>query len=290
MTVFADAMQVTFDRADWRAIRLDLLPLLDSLGCETRVDRPSEEAGYWRAPIGGALKAERFGSVVALGASGQFLAHLRAAALLDNYLATIGTVPHKVTRLDATMDVAVDAPPVLHRLVKRARVGAGVQLTRKRILPAQVTTLLSTRLDGRLSGTAYFGSKTAPVRLCVYDKQKERVDAGVLDAPPGLRYELRLRNGLATLRDVSLPAPIFWHHMAGVLRRPVGVPAWSPAVDAYRPERAVLDPDHRLRRRVEHSPDLAALVALADSLPGGRAALFREIAWAYPLHVAARAA
>ena len=206
-------------------------------------------------------------------------------------VAYLALVPeHKVTRLDATLDVDVDAPPVLHRLVKRARVGAGVQLTRKRILPAQVTTLLSTRLDGRLSGTAYFGSKTAPVRLCVYDKQKERVDAGVLDAPPCLRYELRLRNGLATLRDVSLPAPIFWHHMAGVLRRPVGVPAWSPAVNAYRPDRVELDPDCRLRRRVEHSPDLAALVALADSLPGGRAALFREIAWAYPLHAAAQAA
>ncbi len=288
--VFADAVQITFDRADWRPVRDLLLPLLDTLGCETRVDRPADEAGLWRAPTGGSLKTERYGGVVALGASGQFLAHLRAHDLLNTYLATLGTVPHKVTRLDATMDVDVDAPPVLHRLVKRARTGDGLQLTRKRILSAHVTTMLSTRLDGRLSGTAYMGSKTAPVRLCLYDKQKERVDAGVLDAAPCLRYELRLRNGLPTLRDVSAPASIFWHHMRTVLRRPAGVPEWTPALDAFRPERVPLDADYRLRRRVEGSPDIAALVALADSLPGGRARLHAEIDWAYPVTSCAEAA
>jgi hypothetical protein len=284
MAIFADAVQVTFDRADWRAMRLLLLPLLDDMGCETRVDCPADEAGLWRSPSGGSLKAERFGSVVALGASGQFLAMLRASGFLHTYLATLSTVPHKVTRLDATMDLEIDAPPVLHRLVKRARSADGVSLTRKRVPAAHVTTLLSPRLDGRLSGTAYMGSKTAPVRLCVYDKQKERVDAGVLDAPPCLRYELRLRNGLATLRDASDPTAIFWHHMRGVLRVPAGVPAWSPALDVFSPERVVPDPAYRLRRRVAHSPDLAALVKLADSLPGGRAALYREIGYAYPVH------
>ena len=281
-TVFADALQVTFDRADWRALRLQLLPLTDTLGCETQIDQPALESALWRDPSGGTLSVKRYGSVASLGASGRFLATLRSASFLLEYLSIIGTVPHKVTRLDASMDVDVDAPPVLHRLVKRARTGDGLQLTRKRVPSGHVTTYLGTRLDGRVSGTAYIGSRTAPVRLCVYDKQKERVDAGQLDAAPCLRYELRVRNGLVTLRDAAEPSAIFWNSMQHVLRRPAGVPDWSPAVDAFVPERAVVDPDTRLRRRVESSADLAALVALADSLPGGRARLFAEINWAHP--------
>lgn len=288
--VFADALQVTFDRADWRAIRLQLLPLTDTLGCETQIDQPSLESGLWRDPSGGTLTAKRYGSVVSLGASGRFLASLRAKSFLMEYLAALSTVPHRVTRLDATMDVDVDAPPVLHRLVNRARTGSGVQLTRKRVPSCHVSTFLSTRLDGRVSGTAYIGSRTAPVRLCVYDKQKERVDAGQLDAPPCLRYELRLRHGQVTLRDVAEPASIFWHSMQHVLKRPVGVPDWTPALDTFSPERVVVPADERLRRRVEGSADLASLVALADSLPGGRARFFAEIDWAYPRKPVAQAA
>ena len=283
--VFADAVQVTFDRCDWRALRLELLPLFDHVGLGTVLDQPSEETGLWRLAAGGTVKVKRWPSVVSLGAMGQVLESMRLHGLLNEYLAIIGTVPHKVTRLDATVDIPVDAAPVLRRLVKRARTAPGLSLSRKRIPPAHVETSMGLRADGVLSGTAYFGLPSAPVRLCAYDKQKQRMDVfGMSDATPCLRLELRLRNGLPTLRDASEPASIFWHYMDEVLPRPAGVPAWAPALDPFRPERVALDPDLRLRRRVETSGDLAALVRLADSLPGGRADLYREIAWAFPVH------
>ncbi len=289
--VFADALQVTFDRSDWRSLRSNLLPLFDHIGLGTLLDRPSEEVGLWQLPRGGTVKVKRWPSVVSLGAMGQVLEAMRVHSLLNEYLSIIGTVPHKVTRLDATMDVSVDAAPTLHRLVKRARTGDGIQLSRKRVPAAHVKTSLGLRPDNVLSGTAYFGLPSAPVRLCVYDKQLQRIEVlGQLDAPPCLRYELRLRNGLPTLRDASLPASVFWHYMGEVLRRPAGISEWSPALDTFTPERVVLDSDYRLRRRVESSVDLAAMVALADSLPGGRAALHREIDWAYPVQAARAAA
>lgn len=281
--VFCDAAQVTFDPCDWRSLRDELLPLLDHVGMQTTFDRAQDSAALWKHRDGGIVRAARMNGVVTLYASGQFLALVRVAGLLNNYLASIGTVAHKVTRLDATMDVDVYAPPLVRRLYNRGRTGRGVQLTRKVIPPGSVECRFSTRSDGQESGTVYFGSKTAPVSLAVYDKQKERHDAGFPDAPPCLRYELRVRNGLPTLRDCSDPESLFWHHMSGVLKRPPGVPPWVPAYEAFRPLRVEIDPDYRLRRRVEFSSDLAAMVKLADSLPGGRAALHREIDWAFPM-------
>jgi hypothetical protein len=119
----------------------------------------------------------------------------------------------------------------------------------------------------------------------------ERIEqGGQLNAAPCLRYELRLRNGLPTLRDASDPTAAFWHYMGDALRAPAGVEPWNPAADTFKPERVALDPSLRLRRRVESSADLSALVKLADSLPGGRAALYREIEWAYPARAIVEAA
>lgn len=286
--VFADALDVTLDPLDWRPLRLALLPLFDQLGLSTVLDVPAESSGQWRTADGrGTFITQRHPTVTKIGASGHLLGILRTAKLLDTFLSHVGSHPHKVTRLDASMDLPVDAPPLLRQLLRRARTGDGLQLTRKRVPKLDVDAHLSLRLDNRLSGTGYFGSRTAPVRLCVYDKQHEQQSKGAFDAPPCLRYELRFRNGQPTLRDVSAPAAIFWHHMSGILRPPVGVLPWSPSQDPFRPTPTTLDPDYRLRRRVESSPDLRAMVSLARQMHGssGLDVLLREIVDAYPLPV-----
>ena len=281
--VFADRLQVTVDRMSYRDLRGKLLPLLQGLGCAPDVDDPGTETGLWREPDGGTLKVSRYGQVAAIGASGRFLGLLRAASMLGEFLHALGSEPHKVTVLDATMDVPIDAPPVVAAIYSRATTGDGIQLSRKRVRATAVTKVFGQREDGRESGTVYIGGRMADVRLAVYDKQHERFYHGVEDAQPGVRYELRLRGGSVTLADVYAPAAVFWHHMHRVLPRPDGVPAWLPGETGYSlPRRPVLSPLERLRKRLVNSPDIADVVALADSLPGDRATLLRELAWAYP--------
>jgi hypothetical protein len=282
--VFADRVQVTVDRMDYRAVRLQVLPILDSLGATPLYDRPASEEGLWQLPDRGTFKVTPYGRVAALGASGRVLGALRAAAMLGEFLHALGTVPHKVTLLDATMDVAADAPPIVHAAYDRAARGEGYQLSRKRVPSSAVGKYFGQRLDGRESGTVWIGSKQADVRLTIYDKQHERQCVGVLDALPCTRYELRLRRPGLTLRDVHEPCEVFWCHMAGALPRPAGVGPWEAFGTGFQlPRKDVPDPVDRFRMRMQCSSDLASLLALADTLPGGRALFLRELASAFPV-------
>lgn len=281
--VFSDRFQMTVDRMGYRDLRSRFLPIVQSLGAAPDVDVPSEERGIWKLATGGTFVAKRFGAVAAIGASGQFLAALRAASMLGEMLATLGSEPHKVTVLDATMDVPVDAPPVVHEFYRRATdPQQGYRLTRKKVLATQVTKVFGQRADGRESGTVYLGSRYADVRLKVYDKQHERFFHGV-EAGPGVRYELTLKGGQVSLRDVYEPSGVFWAHMQNVLPRPASAPNWLVGDTGYRlPRREVPSPLERLRARIAGSADLAELVDLADSLPGGRGVLLDELCRAYP--------
>lgn len=282
--VFCDRFQVTVDRMAYRDMRDRLLPILHSIGCETKVDQPGEESGLWRSPTGGTFKVKRYGQVAGLGASGRFLMDLRAASMLSEFLHTLGSEPHKVSVLDATMDAAEDAPPVVHAMYSRATTGDGVQLSRKAVPHTGVRKYFSQRLDSRESGSVYIGARTAEVQLKVYDKQHERQCAGVLDTPPCVRYELTLRTGQATLADVYDPQSLFWQYMEHVLPRPPGVAQWVARGEGYSlPRKPALDVLERLRKRLTHSADIADVVRLADLLPGGRDALLRELSWIYPV-------
>lgn len=281
--VFTDRLQVTIDRMGFRDMRSRLLPLLHSIGASPDVDLPSEERSLWRLDSGGTFSTKRFGEVAAIGASGQFLAALRAAQLFGNFLSTLGTEPHKVTVLDATMDVPVDAPPVLDQFYRKATSGEGFRLSRKRVLATQVTKVFGMRTDGRESGTIYLGSRHADLRLKVYDKQHERFFHGV-ETGPGVRYELTFKGGRVNLRDVYDPAPAFWSVMQNILPRPEGVPFWQIGASGFTlPQRAVPSPVERFRARLHGSADLAELIALADSMPGGRGFLRDEIDRAFPV-------
>lgn len=297
--VFADRLQVTIERMAYRDVRSLLLPILQTLGAYPDMDDPATERGLWRHVDGGTLKVSRYGKVAAIGASGRFLSALRAARMLGEFLHTLGTQPHKVSVLDATLDVAADAPPIVAAFYDRATGLEGIQLTRKRVPATEVTKVFGQRPDGRESGTVYAGSRHAETQLKVYDKQNERFFHGIMDAAPGVRYELTLKSGQATLSDVYDPTCIFWHHMHRILDKPAHVIPWvRNELGNTLPVSLVLTPLERLRRRVELSPDMAELVRLSRECSTSRVQigclsrgeardaahklLETTIAWAYP--------
>lgn len=298
-----DFLGVTVANEDWPAVKQGIQGPLDVLGAALEFD--ADNASLWRTSDRGTVKAQRYGPVTSISASGAVLAGLRAFKVMGAYLAALGAVPHRVTRLDAAHDRPEPTAPVLVRLVEKAHTEAGLSLTRKRILPRHVTRLVTRGVDGLDTGTCYLGSRSAEVRACVYDKRQERLDRGLPDVGPLTRYELRLKSKVgATLRDAADPTSLFWHFMApDVLDRPEGVEPWEAQGEGFSIDWPELPlPAARLRRRLENSPDVRALLRLAnESGPGGFDFLVSELkklhdqrvwerVWAEPTQTANRAA
>jgi hypothetical protein len=263
---FCDFLGVTVPADEWDGLRLDIAAELDAIGMSVEVDE--ERMVLWRSPNArGTVNAKRVGLVWALGCSGAVCASLRLGGRFNAYLAAIGSRRHRVTRIDASVDYAVDAAPIVAAVATAGQNGE-LSLTRKRIRPSDVETHIGVRADGARTGTVYLGAKNADVRMMVYDKQHERMHKwGLPDTGPLTRYELRLRAGTGiTLRDAAEPAAVFWNYASpDFLPTPPGTPAWVSGGTGYYLEPHIpLLPAQRLKRRVESSRDLAALVGLAN--------------------------
>jgi hypothetical protein len=264
--VFCDFLSVTFDRADWEQVRQAMSPALDSIGAQ--VDMDSADCTLWRCGDG-TVKAKRYRQVMSVGSTGAILAALRLSGAFASYLAALGSVPHRVTRLDASKDVPAPTAPIISALVDKASGDEGIRLTRKRITASDVTRLVTRQPDGSDSGTVYLGGRQAEVRACIYDKRLERLTHGLCDVGPLTRYELRLKSQVGvSLRDAYEPELLFWNFMApDVLEPPSPVGEWIPHPGGF----AVDWPDApsplaRLQRRVESSDEVAALLRLADEV------------------------
>jgi len=217
--------------------------------------------------ISGSLRVTERSNFVSVSASGAVLAHLRAHKLLDDYLMLLSDSPHKVTRLDASVDVFRDAADVIDKLRDEYRDGK-INLTRKAI---KTRLMLSTRDDGRLSGTFYAGDRKSNARVTarVYDKQFERLEVAGLEVSPTVRYELTFGRGYGcTLKDAHDPYSLFYSHAGPLLITiPAPKPEWLPNGASYEyasmtrvdrlPAEAMID-------LVGRSCDLETMILLAD--------------------------
>lgn len=241
-----------------------LQPILD-------MSRFSADAGgdallLARSPGSGVVRVARAGDVVVTSASGAALADLRRAGQFADYLHVLGSVEHRVTTLHATMDLICDASPVVLDLFERGIAGH-VSLSRKRLVLADVLKFISRRIDGADTGSVYLGGARAQCRAVVYDKQFERLSKGCADPGPLCRFEMRIKGRVgATLRDAWDPERIFYHVASpDILVAPEGLAPWEPTEGGYvLPPRKEFLPAELMAMKIETSPDVKRLLALAD--------------------------
>jgi hypothetical protein len=274
---FADFFRVSTNSSTFPDMVDSCLAVLDSLGGYH--DYP----GLYRLSCApeGSVKYGLHHRVGTIDFSGLVLRSLRSYGLLNELLHAIGVYPHRVTHLDATLDVVAHAPAYVRDGYKLGTSGK-LKLTRKSVSRRHVSRVSrSTHYQPvQQTGTAYFGQRGASASLKIYDKRNEILDALLLtgeatpewlalnDPGPLLRYELALgRNVGMTLRDVSDPSSIFWHHVNGSglpLLCPEGVPLWEPHSEGYSlpplPERL---PWEQMKLILDNSPDVVRVVALA---------------------------
>jgi hypothetical protein len=202
--------------------------------------------------------------------SGTILEYLRITGRYHSMLSLLSNCPHKVTRLDAAYDVNVDAADVLAALIAASPSGTAT-LTRKAM---PLKEFMGVRSDGRRSGTLYYGYKTkARVTARVYDKTQEALEKRNELLPPTTRYEITIRDGIATLNDAFDPTAIFWHYAVPVLLPPPAAapPQWVPCGDmlGWNYDKPEVLPMDVLKRHI--SNNMPTLVELADSVgPYGR--------------------
>lgn len=261
--VFCDYLTVTVPKDDFEPVLREVDSVLHELCCEAVGDL------VWRCPLGGTFQAGLRGSVGWIQASGGAMGALRVTSLLAGYLCCYSVRPHRVTRLDATLDMPIESPVILSTLYSAAKAG-GVRLSRKAIQPSQVSSIMSPSLYGASqdTGTVYLGRKTAEVLLKVYDKRQELIARTGVDPGHNItRYEVTVRAKQGpTLRDVMEPAGLFYHFLSpDILKAPQGVSEWRPFTDGgYTVVRQETLPYELLKRRVESSRELAKLIQLAD--------------------------
>ena len=218
--------------------------------------------------------------------SGGALAYFRKQGALDEMLFVLSEVPHKVTRLDAALDLPIDGPIFLRKL-ESAYPKDTMNFSRKAL---KVTRMYSAReTDGQQTGTWYAGHRSsARVTARVYDKIQELVDKRGLYRPSleerfprGLtRVELTFRKDFGcTLRDISMPASLFYEYSEPVLvNRPQGVSPWSPTDmvgwAGVAPDRSLTL--SRFRYKLEQSPELTRIAQLAAQFgPNGTDVVIR---------------
>lgn len=258
--VFCDWLDLTFSPSEdltW------LSPLVASAGGVLA------DVGKYTFTQGGVIKHQIGKRWQRLSLSGNSLAVFRHYGLFGELLRSVSLHPHKVTRLDAAYDLAVDAAPLVMKLWDFYHSG-GVNLNIWNTVKAQA--YFNTRFDGVLTGTFYAGNRRVnKITARVYDKQNETFERTKCDIGSRIRYELTVKTDQVNLRDVSDPTAVFWHYVSpSLLKAPDNVPLWSPGNPfVWEGEKMpVLSAEDRLQRVVYGSGDLNAAMALCgDSLP-----------------------
>lgn len=262
---FCDWLDVTFSPIDWPYPDLNLL----LLGADFVVRREQSGGSIYVPPSGhGAVKFVTAGKFAKVSISGGACEYLRSVGLWNEALWILSTSPHKVTRIDAAVDLPMDAAPVISML--RQKYPSGMVSLGRKALP--VTVMLSTRADGVESGTYYVGHRTSARKTCrVYDKTLEMLEKRGVHVPPTTRVEVTARKDAgATLRDAAEPDSLFWDIAApAILIAPEGTPMWLPDTEmGFTAPSKPFDAAETLRRRIECSAELDAFLSVADGMGG----------------------
>ena len=289
---FCDYVSCTTPREHYPEVSASLLELLRAAG-----GHDEREGVLSIGTRGKFVHGERY-SIGYYSLSGDALAELRRSReifdWLGEWLTIIGTHSHRVTRLDAAVDIPAEASAVVSRFYQRARRGR-VQITRKSFRPQEVKRWFGPSIvDGRETGTVYVGERgKRDVTVRVYDKREELLqrvvsDHGPLtpelltlnDPGPLVRYELEFGRKIGmTLRDVYEPAKLFWHYARSSLLpglAPPDVGSWEPHALGFSVPRTESLPSKQLRLLLDNSHDVKRAVLLADRCgPLGRDLLCR---------------
>lgn len=282
---FCDFLNVTTPSDYGAEATRRVLPIVESLGfiegCGEGVYRL---LGKDSKPCG-SFKVKNRGKVAVFSASGGVLSCLRSVGLLDAFLTEFAVLPHRVSMLHATLDYLDIDPPGRIRAVDAAGHAGDLALSRKRLLPKHVSSLLSANSAGDKTGTVYLGNRAnADVWAKVYDKQHERLSRGFADPGPLVRVEVAVQSDMgATLKDASDPAALFFHFAGrSLVQQPPGFAGWVAGGEGYvlAPRVEVL-PLQRLDRLLDFSPDVSRVVDIAIEAYGEKAGdvlarLFRE--------------
>lgn len=266
MRIFCDYLDVTYAPDDCPFPDLNLF----LLGNDFKVTRDNGGSVAYVPPNGhrGVVLVSHKSRYARISASGGISSFLRDLHLWDEYLFILGTSPHKVTRLDAAMDVPTDGADALQVYQERYPSGS-LALSRKSL---KIDYITAVRPDGRYTGTMSVGYGTAArYKAKVYDKAWEALSKRGEHLPPTTRFEvIACKDSGATLRDASLPDALFWHIASpALLQRPTDAPEWVPNMSCVYPSpKRTFDPAETLRRRIEHSAELEAFAMLADSMGG----------------------
>ena len=275
-TPFTDYLNVTVPSEIGAEVVNQLLPIIESIGpmCE-------EEPGLYRLydakfkPTGATFKFKKRGKVLVLSASGMALEALRTTRLFEDYLSVIGSFPHRVSMLHATLDYFVLSPSSVILAVKDAAFAEELSLTRKKLLKSQCKVLLSPDASGDETGTVYLGHrKNADVWAKVYDKRQERLQKGCSDPGPIVRVEVAVQSDIgATLRDAHNPADIFFNFASkSLVEAPSTFSGWVPNGEGFVcRESAEILPHDRLDRLLDFSFDVTRLIKLAVQMYGEKA-------------------
>jgi hypothetical protein len=277
---FCDYLNISVPVEHTEALRDLVLPVLRSAGQFAESDTGDVfqffTVGVRKGNVvvvpSGTVKFGRRGKVATLSTSGQALGILRASSALPEYLAAIGSLPHRVTMLHATADFHLpDVPAAIHA-VKDAAYAGELALTRKKIQPGQCRHFFGVDFEGKETGTVYLGQRAnADVWAKVYDKGHQMACAGLAHGGSIARVEVAAMSDVgATLRDASNPSDLFFHFAGrSLVEAPPDFSGWLAHGEGYvlgeKVERTLFE---RFERFLENSRDIHTAARMALELYG----------------------
>lgn len=278
---FVDWLSFTIPAADIEPFAL----FLDSQFAIFGATRTDDGLYRFGTPDGfGTCKIDQVKEVYVISISGTAYRYLVLMQVRDDLLHAISELPHKITRLDVACDFDVPAHIAIKQLSDNAYTG-NVRLTRKTITQKQIKEILSYDLDGNKTGTLYLGHRASSDVCCrVYDKAHEVNQKTNMHITPRLRIEFTFKGlTLPTLRDVSLPSDIFYHHAShSLVKPPETFKTWeSHGTGFYVEKKAPKTAYAKIRGLLEFSTDVQKLCAYSVeefgySAPQELAKLFKE--------------